>query len=683
MKKIISLFTMALLLLTAVPAYAAGTPLNIGTTSNGYEFGDTVLLEVTDSAGSRVALDATWDLVLNKKVSGLWQEVTSFNSPSYLEINDFDLAFMKGLYSVSGLRSGSYVVDLTKNGAIINSVAFNVAKNNQEPAKVLLDNENYVYGQRINATVLNSTNEVIELPANDLWDLKFVNSTNQKIISSQFDLATNQYYTSIAAPVTGYVEVIYGGQSFSKDTFSVSAPLNNAGLELNLNLDALNNANVAPVNQVDDDLVVAAELQVSNLTLKYDTVVEGNTQKIYLTDQNADPIDLPVEYEMRAYYKDTVFNVARTEGTLADGGISRTFNVTGEFNFVVDMPLVGDAPYKFFIEVLDDSGARLFNKSFEVIEEIDVAGILNPIDVDDLVLNPELVAADPVEEENDEVADLLAAARAIADGSLEINEDVLNNPELLGAIAEQAEQAEQARAVARNAAEALSKINGPVFKNPNVAKTVCSDVASDFWGLDIVNSLIEDELFPVELSGNTVFCRVNREVTRKEFTAWLLHAYQPELVKDIADFEFDYSNSPLSDISGDDVYDPYVIMAYQNGIINGYPDGLFRPNQTINRAEVLKILLRSGELYMDSEEEKAALISKHRNDLPTSRFTDVERDDQYFYGYLLYAMHAYDDEMKTFLIEGRTGLNGSKYAAMGDPVLFGEAAKILLLSKQL
>lgn len=58
------------------------------------------------------------------------------------------------------------------------------------------------------------------------------------------------------------------------------------------------------------------------------------------------------------------------------------------------------------------------------------------------------------------------------------------------------------------------------------------------------------------------------------------------------------------DVLADAWYLPYLSTAYDLGIIEGYPDGFFRPEQTVNRAEALKMALEvlGMELEFPSEE---------------------------------------------------------------------------------
>jgi len=60
----------------------------------------------------------------------------------------------------------------------------------------------------------------------------------------------------------------------------------------------------------------------------------------------------------------------------------------------------------------------------------------------------------------------------------------------------------------------------------------------------------------------------------------------------------------FSDVTSDDWYLDYVESAYLSGIVEGYEDGTFLPNQTVTRAEAMKIVLSSVELdYGLTDEE--------------------------------------------------------------------------------
>lgn len=200
----------------------------------------------------------------------------------------------------------------------------------------------------------------------------------------------------------------------------------------------------------------------------------------------------------------------------------------------------------------------------------------------------------------------------------------------------------------------------------------CSDVEEAFWGRDILKKLIDKNLYPVirgSVAAN-VQCRPAEPVTRKEFTAWLLNAYQAQAVADID--SVDVSEIPFSDVEQDDPYAPYIMVASELGIINGHPDGTFKPDAQINRAEVLKILLRSSNLFEATVEEMKDLNDNHSDSAPKGKFKDAKDSNAWFYPYLHYGV------VKS-IIQGYSDGN----ARMGQGVLYAEAAKILYLSLKL
>lgn len=78
-------------------------------------------------------------------------------------------------------------------------------------------------------------------------------------------------------------------------------------------------------------------------------------------------------------------------------------------------------------------------------------------------------------------------------------------------------------------------------------------------------------------------------INRAEFTKILIGSAFPDEV----DYSGDYS---FSDVSSTAWYAKYIFLAKREGIITGYPDGTFKPDQTVNVAEALKITL---ETYFD------------------------------------------------------------------------------------
>ena len=53
---------------------------------------------------------------------------------------------------------------------------------------------------------------------------------------------------------------------------------------------------------------------------------------------------------------------------------------------------------------------------------------------------------------------------------------------------------------------------------------------------------------------------------------------------------YDLPSNPFPDVDIDAWYAPYVIYAYMNGIVSGYGDGYFRPDNQITLGEMAKIV---------------------------------------------------------------------------------------------
>jgi uncharacterized repeat protein (TIGR02543 family) len=90
----------------------------------------------------------------------------------------------------------------------------------------------------------------------------------------------------------------------------------------------------------------------------------------------------------------------------------------------------------------------------------------------------------------------------------------------------------------------------------------------------------------------------------------------------------------FSDVSEGDWFYPYVVGAIQSGWITGYPDGTFRPNATIARAEVVAITNRMLGRAADQ-----AYIAAHGDSL--TQFADVS-PDHWAYDPIMEATHSHD-----------------------------------------
>jgi hypothetical protein len=78
----------------------------------------------------------------------------------------------------------------------------------------------------------------------------------------------------------------------------------------------------------------------------------------------------------------------------------------------------------------------------------------------------------------------------------------------------------------------------------------------------------------------------------------------------------------FSDVTAEDWHVNYVETAYNSGLVEGYDDGTYLPNQTVTRAEAVKIVLSSIELAY--------------SDVDADQYDDVLMDD-WFAPYVAYA----------------------------------------------
>ena len=87
----------------------------------------------------------------------------------------------------------------------------------------------------------------------------------------------------------------------------------------------------------------------------------------------------------------------------------------------------------------------------------------------------------------------------------------------------------------------------------------------------------------------------DKAITRAEAAKILMATIKPGTT--INDTQYgllsNSTSSPFPDVGNTEWFAPYVTLAAQNGIVKGYPDGLFRPGNSINMAEGLKMILET------------------------------------------------------------------------------------------
>lgn len=90
----------------------------------------------------------------------------------------------------------------------------------------------------------------------------------------------------------------------------------------------------------------------------------------------------------------------------------------------------------------------------------------------------------------------------------------------------------------------------------------------------------------------------NNSINRVEFLKILIEAkadYTP--ANDESDFDiYSLQKVGFKDVEAQQWYIPYLRYAKQQGIIAGYPDGTFKPSNTINLAEALKIIFTTFDI---------------------------------------------------------------------------------------
>ena len=110
---------------------------------------------------------------------------------------------------------------------------------------------------------------------------------------------------------------------------------------------------------------------------------------------------------------------------------------------------------------------------------------------------------------------------------------------------------------------------------PSVSAVSCRNYSD--WFKPNYNEMKELNLIPASFEGYDL----KKNITRAEMCALAVHAYGL-ITKNAIELErTDYFS---------DTTDPTILMAYELGIVSGYPDGTFQPDKPLTRQEFFKII---------------------------------------------------------------------------------------------
>ena len=162
-------------------------------------------------------------------------------------------------------------------------------------------------------------------------------------------------------------------------------------------------------------------------------------------------------------------------------------------------------------------------------------------------------------------------------------------------------RAEAAAMISRLKGYSLNDTTAPRFKDSKVG-----------WFKAAINAVFKNGLMKGYEDGNF---RPNDKITRAEFAQMIKNIDKPNSA--VATFK---------DVKGHWAEDA-INQAFGNGRISGYPDGTFRPDAPITRAEAVKIANSLFERSVDN----SGLKEKLENPTMISKFTDVNNTHWAFY----------------------------------------------------
>ena len=143
----------------------------------------------------------------------------------------------------------------------------------------------------------------------------------------------------------------------------------------------------------------------------------------------------------------------------------------------------------------------------------------------------------------------------------------------------------------------------------NFNKTVFTDTINH-WAQNYIEALYRKDIVKGRDQG--IFAP-DEFLTRAEFTKIALKSISEEI-----DLNEEIVKVPFEDTPLDAWYVSYIERAKEIGLIHGYPDGTFKPDQPIIKVEAIKILMNAFEFDLENIEER------------TDSFRDIDVQQWYY-----------------------------------------------------
>jgi hypothetical protein len=115
----------------------------------------------------------------------------------------------------------------------------------------------------------------------------------------------------------------------------------------------------------------------------------------------------------------------------------------------------------------------------------------------------------------------------------------------------------------------------------NSAQPIFPDVKPDYWAQPFIQGLAEKKIVAGYPDGTF---RPERAVNRDEFAAMIDKAFNRPPVREIS------SGAAYKDVPEGYWAAPAIEDAYEQGLMTGYPNGVFRPNQNVSKVDAIAAL---------------------------------------------------------------------------------------------